>query len=879
MIKAIFSIIISLTACLLFAFQIHAQTSYVDSLYTIWSDSSNSAENRVEAFYKRFDPLEVNPKDPELIRWGLDINKVQILAKQIGKTEYEGRFLYLEGGKYVFLTNEPQKAIPLFRLALDKSLEVDDYVTVGSVISGMEQLGLEMEEVIQRLEQYLKNENDHNNIIKTHQIAITRRLARLYYSDSQLLKALELNQQVVVDCEQNNLKNKYYYFAIGLIGGIHTLIGNYDEAEYYNRVCLEYTRRTGTPSDLAHEFVDLAREYTYRGDLINARNYLDSALLITDCYECVYYKAIRVLGKTYNVERKFNRALQELLSIKDYYDNPNILGNFNNGHYYSELAIAYLGLNQYQKAISSAKEGIIKSDDNLYGSLESYNVLYQAYRALGNHRLSLEYFKKYIAAKDARTELRNSQNVTKQELAFQYEQQRLQDSLQLVQSNLQKELSFQKEISRQKSVRNLMLVLGVLALLFALGAYSRYRFVQKTKVELEEKNKTIEAEKEKAQASEHAKHQFLANMSHEIRTPMNAIKGMTDILLRREPQSEQLTYLNAIKESSNSLLVIINDILDISKIEAGKIDLEMIPFSIEEVIQNVILISQFKAEEKGLELQINLNKASPSLVQGDPTRLRQILLNLVGNAIKFTVKGVISIQLKTEEVEGKIDAQFCVSDTGVGIGEDRLEKIFDSFEQAYSDTTRKFGGTGLGLSISKKLVEIQKGNIWAESKKGKGSQFYFTIPYLIAEQSLDHEESIEQGSQAVTSLDGVKILLVEDNTFNAIVAQEELEDAINNVVVEVAENGIIAVEKISHGDFDIILMDIQMPVMNGFEATNIIRNLSNDKSNIPIIAMTANVLKEEVDKCYEAGMNGFIGKPFDTTDLFNKMYNLLNKDL
>lgn len=379
------------------------------------------------------------------------------------------------------------------------------------------------------------------------------------------------------------------------------------------------------------------------------------------------------------------------------------------------------------------------------------------------------------------------------------------------------------------------------------------------------------------QGESKAKQQFLANMSHEIRTPMNAIKGMTDILLRRKPLSEQLSYLNAIKESSNSLLVIINDILDLSKIEAGKIDLEEIPFSLTDVIGNVNTIMQFKAEEKGLLLKTDIQEGVNNAAIGDPTRLHQVLLNLTGNAIKFTEKGMVTIQLKTVPVDGdKMMAKFCVSDTGVGIGEDRLEIIFDSFEQAYSDTTRKFGGTGLGLSISKKLVEIQGGEIWAESQKGKGSQFYVTIPFDVAkpESETMTQPLVYESSNVANQLKGIKILLVEDNNFNAIVAQEELEDAIEGVEVEVAENGVIAIEKVAHGHYDIILMDVQMPVMNGYEATEKIRNMENGTATIPIIAMTANVMKEEVERCYEARMDDFIGKPFDTMELLQKIYNL-----
>lgn len=383
-------------------------------------------------------------------------------------------------------------------------------------------------------------------------------------------------------------------------------------------------------------------------------------------------------------------------------------------------------------------------------------------------------------------------------------------------------------------------------------------------------------EKEKAQASERAKHQFLANMSHEIRTPMNAIKGMTDILIRRNPKEDQKEYLDSIKQSSDSLLVIINDILDISKIEAGKIELEQEPFSVKELVDNVQTIMRFKAEEKGLGLRLDM-PAGDLYVKGDATRLRQILINLIGNAIKFTEKGLVTTTLKAEKVNDKVNLHFTISDTGIGIDKDRMDKIFKSFEQAYSDTSRKFGGTGLGLSISKMLVELQHGKIWVESEKGKGSQFHITIAYERAESIPDGGQAEDPDRNIAGELKGIRILLVEDNPFNVVVAQEELEDAIENVHVEVAENGLIAVEKLRSQAFDIILMDVQMPTMNGYEATKAIRDFDNEKARTPIIAMTANVLKEEVDLCYQAGMNDYIGKPFDTKELLHKINQLIQR--
>ena len=305
-------------------------------------------------------------------------------------------------------------------------------------------------------------------------------------------------------------------------------------------------------------------------------------------------------------------------------------------------------------------------------------------------------------------------------------------------------------------------------------------------------------------------------------------------------------------------------------------ELECEQFSINELLNHVHTIMHFKAEEKGLEFKKEI-PAGELTVKGDANRLRQILINLVGNAIKFTEKGWVTITIRSEKAADKLNLHFTVSDTGIGIDEDRMGKIFESFEQAYSDTSRKYGGTGLGLSISKKLVELQNGKIWVESEKGKGSQFHFIISYAIAETTGKIIQTAELNSNIAVALTGIRILLVEDNAFNVVVAQEELEDAIKDVQVVVANNGLMAIEKMKSFSFDVILMDVQMPVMNGFEATRKIRSLNNEKANTPVIAMTANVLKEEVDLCYQAGMNDFIGKPFDTNELLNKIFTLLNK--
>ena len=853
-----------------------AQGSYADSLYAVWSDTTKNVEERLDAFYQRFDPILDETGNPETARWGRSIFEARKLAEEIGNEKYLARFLFLEAATYHIHTGELEKSCVTARKAFKEGIESGDIQSANASLYLLRPCR-DYNPV-----QFLMTTLQLDSMVAI-QIPFYVVLARELYSDSQFPAALRLSQKLLNslgDELNNDLIN--YSELIQNLGSIHLRIKNYEESEQYLLSGLESAQKAGAIANvqIGGAYTSLVELYISKQDLSLAEAYRDTAYaFMIDKYECTpCMMKLRTLDAGVDaLNGNYREALANLISIKDYYENNPLLMDYNVGNYYSQLSSIYLSLKNYYASIKEAKRGIELTNHNLYSSLQSYKNIHDAYYALGNYKLAGQYYQTYIEARDKIAEVRNSQLVTKQELEFQFEQKRLEDSLQLVQKNLQQELVFQKEISRQKNSRNILIALGIMAAIIAIGMYFRYRFVEKTKTQLEEKNKVIEAEKKKAEASEKAKHQFLANMSHEIRTPMNAIKGMTDILLRREPGKEQIDYLNAIKESSNSLLAIINDILDISKIESGKVNLEIIPFSIDDVVQNVKMITQFKAEEKGLEVKLDIDADLPDTVKGDPTRLHQIILNLVGNAIKFTEKGMVTIQVRSgaKDDVGMVEPVFCISDTGVGIGEDRLDKIFESFEQAYSDTTRKFGGTGLGLSISKKLVEIQGGKIWVKSKKGQGSQFYFTIPFGVSDRKPETEEKGGDKTQDNSILKGVKILLVEDNQFNAIVAREELEDAIEDVVVEVAENGVIAVEKVTYGDFDIILMDIQMPVMNGYEATQVIRNLSNGKSEVPIVAMTANVMQEEVEKCYAAGMNDFIGKPFDSDDLISKIQNLL----
>ncbi|MCF8228161.1 MAG: response regulator [Bacteroidales bacterium] len=400
--------------------------------------------------------------------------------------------------------------------------------------------------------------------------------------------------------------------------------------------------------------------------------------------------------------------------------------------------------------------------------------------------------------------------------------------------------------------------------------------IEQLQKQMENLQRDLKNAVDKAEAANHIKAMFLANISHEIRTPMNGIIGMYNVLKQTDLTDEQREFLDIINISGQNLLTIIDDIIDLSKIESGQLILDKKPFTLKEEINKIVTLLSIKAKGKNIDLKTDLKEEADRKYIGDAARLRQIITNLTNNAIKYTKEGSVTIRVEPSVTNDTIqELKFSIIDTGIGISKEGIEKLFKAFSQLDSSSTRKYGGTGLGLAIAKNLSNLMNGEIGVESEEGKGSVFWFTASFEMLQKDEKGSMVNQEVEKTASETDNLNILLVEDNLLNQKFATATLKKEGHHV--DIAENGKIAVEKYKQHDYDLILMDIQMPVMDGMEATHEIRAYEekNNKERIKIIAITAYVMERDRKMCLNAGMDEYLAKPFkpqELIDLIDKVY-------
>jgi signal transduction histidine kinase/CheY-like chemotaxis protein len=758
---------------------------------------------------------------------------------------------YMNQGDY-------DRALNHFNRSLKIDEEFDDNEGIAITLDNIGSIYWRQGEYDQALEYYNQSLKIHEDMGNKRGIASSLvDLGKIYKSKGNYEQALDhYSRSQKINEEIGNKRGTAS--SLHSIGVIYQDQRDYSKALGYYSRSLNIFEELGNKGGIASTLNTIGYLYQSQSDYLQAINHYNRSLKFMEeiGYQHGLATVLNNLGALHKEQGDYIQAMTHFSrSLKIHKE----MGHKKETAYtLDNIGSIFREQGNYPQAISYGERALrrVREMGDLKILQNVTRNLYKSYKATGRSASALEMHELYISTRDS---LKSEEN-QKATIRFEFEQKALRDSLAQVEASLQQELAFQEQLHQKDQSRNAILAFGLIALILAVGFYARNRFVQRT-------NAQLKAAKSRAERSEAVKEQFLANMSHEIRTPMHAISGMIKILERNEHAKAQKVFLDAMHKSSDNLIVLLNDILDLSKIEAGKLDVEKIPMQPAEVMDTVEKILRYKAEEKSLSFSFEIDESVPNWVMGDPTRLNQILTNLAANAIKFTEKGSVSISLNKKNDF----LLYEVRDTGIGIAEDKLLSVFDAFEQAEGSTTRRFGGTGLGLSISRQLVELMGGNIWAESKVGKGSAFFISLPLIAVEgevtdkQSLSEEQIMEMG----TALSSKRILLAEDNQFNQMIAADDLEYYAQGIQVDIVENGRLALEKTKSGEYDLILMDVQMPEMDGIEASLKIREWeqANDKAPIPIIAMTASLLKSEVNLCLEAGMDNYIPKPYEAEEL------------
>jgi len=659
--------------------------------------------------------------------------------------------------------------------------------------------------------------------------------AELHYSIQNYKKAsLEIKKTLSLLKKTNN--NKKLAEANALYGSILTQLGNYKDAEFY----LKEADKTFTQLEdernkakilLAMGVLELKKE-----NYSTALNYFDAAIPIFNSFKITYEEAFSQLYKA-----------EALLNLNN--------DEANNNH----IAQANLALERAIKIIESNNFPKLKIESYKISSLIAINEnkVFDAQKFIQLYSVKKDsLYQVYFTAISNNTDADLNLGELTQLIATQ-------------QNDLDKK---KRSINLNKMTTGLSIALIIILSLLTLSLYKNNNLRAKANDLLQDKNTELQLAKEKAEKASLAKAQFLSTITHELRTPLYAVTGLTHLLMEEDPLAHQKEHLNSLKFSGDYLLSLINNILDLNKLEANKVEIEKTTFNLQKRISDVLIALKKSADDRKNKINLEFDETIPNKLIGDSLKLSQVLINLISNSLKFTQNGAVTVRVqKLDQKENKVMLHFEIEDNGVGISKKKQKSIFETFSQASLQINRKFGGTGLGLSIVKNLLELMGSKIQLESQLGKGSTFWFNISFGISEELKD-EETLSTALQPADyrSLENKNILIVEDNKINQMITKKILEK--NKIICMVADNGMDAIDLVKKHEFDLILMDIHMPGISGVEATQKIRTFNKD---IPIIALTAVTIDENLDDFYRAGFNEIIPKPFKTEEFFEKIYRTI----
>ncbi len=802
---------------------------------------------------------------------------------------------YLQKDSLLFGLNYAKRAVSVAEEEKDSSNLLSSYIFLADIYYNNRDYNTALNYYLKALPIAEKKLNDSNYLKIANRIAISYGELKIYS------KALEYLDLIILYCKRNDKIDKSQVAYVN-IGQIYYFLKQYDKAENNYLKAVKINKLANDSAKLINNYLNLGLLYNTWNKLDLSEKYLYKA---KNLIKENSYKSYRRLGEIYRTLAEISFKKNKIDDSKNFWEKSISFYRKTNDIYEIGKAFALFGkfntdINNFSDAYKYINYSIdyAKIAKDFFGLYNRYLLLSKLYEKQNNVNKAFKFYKKYSELKDSLNQdiqLKKIKEVENQGLLKQkeYELATLtnKDELNKIKIEKVKQQIFIYRIIVTISILIILIVTVFLFIIFKQQKKNKqyYKLLEEQNDKISQQNKEILSQKEElaktnkelvettkyaqklreeAERSTKIKSVFLANMSHEIRTPMNGIIGMTELLISVDDIPKKYKeYIELIHKSSNNLLTVINDILDYSKIESNQIVIEKLPIKLEEEIDEVINLLKYKANEKGIELLTDYDKNIPQYIITDPVRVKQILTNIINNAIKFTEKGYVKVKVELfEQLTDKVVIKFKIIDTGIGIKKESIDIIFNEFSQAEDNTTRKYGGTGLGLSIAKRLSELLGGSIGIYSEVNKGSEFWFTITASIFKDIKNKIENTNTISDYKIS-NTYKILIVEDDPINRELITSILEKTKQEY--KIAVNGYEAVEIYKKEKFDVILMDIHMPIMDGYTATKEIRKYEKE-NNLPetkIIAVTANAMHGEREKCLSIGMNQYISKPFKTNEL------------